>query len=86
MSKQNGPTLIVSKPVGKTGFPLIFDCKMPQICTICEKSAYYSAESGVKSSLSAVHSGIFGEIRSIIGCHEEKSLTKCVLLRGIDIL
>ena len=37
------------------------------------------AESGVKSTLSAVQSGIFGEIRSIIGRHEEKKvLQRCV--------
>ena len=79
MSKQNVPTLTVSKAVGKNDFPLIFDCKIPQICSICEKSAYYTAESGVKSTLSAVQSGIFGEIRSIIGRQEEKrALQKCL--------
>ena len=79
MSKQNMPTLIGSKPVGKLYFPLISDTKMPQICSICEKNAYYTAESGVKSTLSAVQSGILGEISSIIGRQEEKSaLQKCV--------
>ena len=79
MSKQNVPTLTASKTVGKTEFSLIFDYKMPQICSICEKSAYYTAESGVKSTLSAVQSGIFGEIRSIIGRQEEKrALQKCL--------
>ena len=55
-----------SKSVGKTEFPLIFDCKIPQICSICEKSAYYTAESGVKSTLSAVQTGIFGEISMVL--------------------
>ena len=66
MSKQNVPTLTASKAVGKNDFPLIFDCKIPQICSICEKSAYYTAESGVKSTLSAVQSGIFGEILEVL--------------------
>lgn len=59
---QNVPTLIESKLVGNHDLSPIPGTKIPQICSICEKSAYYSAESGVKSTLSAVHSGIFGEI------------------------
>ena len=79
MSKQNVSTFTASKLVGKLYFSLISSIKMPQICSICEKSAYYMAESGVKSTLSAVQSGIFGEIRSIIGRHEEKKvLQRCV--------
>ena len=66
MSKQNVSTLTVSKSAGKTDFSLIFDCQMPQICSICEKSGYYTAESGVKSTLSAVQSGFFGEISMIL--------------------
>jgi hypothetical protein len=80
MSKQNVPTFTASKSAGKLYFSLISSIKMPQICSICEKSAYYMAESGVKGALSAVQSGIFGEIRSIIGRHEEKK----VLQRGVD--
>lgn len=79
MSKQNVSTFTASKSAGKLYFSLISGIKMPQICSICEKSAYYMAESGVKSTLSAVQSGIFGEIRSIIGRHEEKKvLQRCV--------
>jgi len=68
ISSSKSPIVILNvlKPVGKTDFSLIFDCKMPQICSICEKSAYYTAESGVKSVLSAVQSGIFGEISMIL--------------------
>ena len=55
-----------SKSVGKTDFPLIFDCKISQISSVCEKSAYYSAKSGLKSTHSAVQSGIFGEISMIL--------------------
>ena len=54
------------KPVGKLYFSQISETKMPQICSICEKSGYYTAESGVKSALSAVHSGIFGEISMVL--------------------
>ena len=68
ISSSKSPIVILNalKPVGKTDFSLIFDIKMPQICSICEKSAYYTAESGVKSVLSAVQSGIFGEISMIL--------------------
>ena len=68
ISSSKSPIVILNalKPVGKTDFSLIFDCKMPQICSICEKSAYYTAESGVKSVLSAVQSGIFGEISMVL--------------------
>ena len=66
MSKQNVSTLTVSKSAGKLYFSLISGVKMPQIGSICEKSGYYTAESGVKSALSAVHSGIFGEISMIL--------------------
>ena len=59
-------TLTASKLAGKLYFSLISGVKMPQICSICEKSAYYTAESGVKSVLSAVQSGIFGEISMIL--------------------
>ena len=55
-----------SKSVGKTDFPLIFDCKMPQICSICKKKVYYTAESGGKSTHSAVQSGIFGDIPVVL--------------------
>lgn len=79
MSKQNVSTFTASKSAGKLYFSLISGVKMPQICSICEKSAYYMAESGVKGALSAVQSGVFGEIRSIIGRHEEKKvLQRCV--------
>ena len=66
MSKQNVSTFTASKSAGKLYFSLISGVKMPQICSICEKSAYYMAESGVKSTLSAVQSGIFGEISMVL--------------------
>ena len=66
MSKQNVSTFTASKSAGKLNFSLIFGVKMPQICSICEKSGYYTAESGVKSALSAVHSGFFGEISMVL--------------------
>ena len=59
---QNVPTLIESKLVGNHDPSPISGIKMSQICSICEKSAYYTAESGAKSTLSAEHLGIFGEI------------------------
>ena len=68
ISSSKSPIVILNalKPVGKLYFSLISGVKMPQICSICEKSAYYMAESGVKSALSAVHSGIFGEISMVL--------------------
>ena len=66
MSKQNESTFTASKSVNKLYSLPIFDIKMPQIRSICEKSAYYMAESGVKSTLSAVQSGIFGEISMVL--------------------
>ena len=66
MSKQNESTFTASKSVNKLYSLPIFGVKMPQICSICEKSAYYMAESGVKSTLSAVQSGIFGEISMVL--------------------
>ena len=63
---QSVSTLTASKLVGKLYFSPISETKMPQICSICEKSGYYTAESGVKSALSAVHSGIFGEISMVL--------------------
>ena len=66
MSKQNVSTFTASKSAGKLYFSLISSIKMPQICSICEKSAYYMAESGVKGALSAAQSGIFGEISMVL--------------------
>jgi hypothetical protein len=68
ISSSKSPIVILNalKPVGKLYFSQISETKMPQICSICEKSAYYMAESGVKSALSAVHSGIFGEISMVL--------------------
>ena len=66
MSKQSVSTLTASKLVGKLYFSLISSIKMPQICSICEKSAYYMSESGVKGALSAAQSGIFGEISMVL--------------------
>lgn len=66
MSKQNVSTLTASKSAGKLYFSQISETKMPQICSICEKSAYYMAESGVKGALPAVQSGIFGEISMVL--------------------
>ncbi len=66
MSKQNVSTFTASKSAGKRYFSLVSGIKMPQICSICEKSAYYMAESGVKGTLSAVHSGFFGEISMVL--------------------
>ncbi len=77
MSKQNVSTFTASKSAGKLYFSLISGVKMPQICSICEKSAYYMAESGVKSTLSAVQSGILGEIRSISGIEKRKAQSVC---------
>ena len=68
ISSSKSPIVILNalKSVGKLYFSLISGVKMPQICSICEKSAYYMAESGVKSTLSAAQSGIFGEISMIL--------------------
>lgn len=66
MSKQKVPTLTASKAVGKLYFSLISGVKMPQICSICEKSAYYMAESEVKSTLSAVQSGFLGKNSGVL--------------------
>jgi hypothetical protein len=68
ISSSKSPIVILNalKPVGKLYFSQISETKMPQICSICEKSGYYTAESGVKSALSAVHSGIFGEISMVL--------------------
>lgn len=68
ISSSKSPIVILNalKSAGKLYFSLISGVKMPQICSICEKSAYYMAESGVKSTLSAVQSGIFGEISMIL--------------------
>jgi len=66
MSKQSVSTFTASKSAGKLYFSLISGVKMPQICSICEKSAYYMAERGVKSTLSAAQSGIFGEISMVL--------------------
>ena len=45
ISSSKSPIVILNalKPVGKTDFSLIFDCKMPQICSICEKFALQGA-------------------------------------------
>lgn len=66
MSKQKVPALTASKLVGKLYFSLISSIKMPQICSICEKSAYYMAESGVKGALSAVQSGFLGKNSGVL--------------------